>query len=99
MPPASRESDTYRRLDARVAELAVRQHGVAALSQLLPLGIGARAVQRRADASRLFRVHRGVYALVPASLLSREGRWMAAVLASGRGAALLLSALAARSAY
>jgi hypothetical protein len=71
-----------------VAELAVRQHGVAALSQLLPLGIGARAVQRRADASRLFRVHRGVYALVPASLLSREAHWLAAVLACGPGAAL-----------
>ncbi len=52
-------------------------------------GIGPRALQLRTDAQRLFRVHHGVYALVPRRLLSREGRWLAAVLACGDGAALI----------
>jgi hypothetical protein len=68
--------------------LAARQHGVIALADVCALGIGARAVQRRVDAARLFRIHKGVYALVPRPLLSREGRWLAAVLACGDQAAL-----------
>ena len=48
----------------------------------------AHAIYRRERAGRLFRVHHGVYALVPRRLLSREGRWLAAVLACGDGAAL-----------
>lgn len=48
----------------------------------------AQAVRRRERAGRLFRIHHGVYALVPRRLLSREGRWLAAVLACGDRAAL-----------
>ncbi len=48
----------------------------------------AQAVHRRERAGRLVRIHHGVYALVPRRLLSREGRWLAAVLACGDGAAL-----------
>ena len=66
----------------------MRQHGVFALRQACALGIGPRALQLRTDAQRLFRVHHGVYALVPRRLLSPEGRWLAAVLACGDGAAL-----------
>ncbi len=62
--------------------------GCSRLGQLQALGLTANAVQKRAATGRLFRIHRGVYALMPGSLLSREGRWMAAVLACGRGAAL-----------
>jgi Transcriptional regulator, AbiEi antitoxin/Protein of unknown function (DUF559) len=69
-------------------QLGARQHGVFALAQLHALGLTTNAVRKRAAAGRLFRIHRGVYALVPGSLLSREGWWMAAVLAAGRGAAL-----------
>lgn len=39
-------------------------------------------------ASRLHRIYRGVYSLVPRELLTREGHWMAAVLACGPGAVL-----------
>ncbi|MGZ5330969.1 MAG: type IV toxin-antitoxin system AbiEi family antitoxin domain-containing protein [Solirubrobacterales bacterium] len=44
---------------AALAELAARQHGVAALAQLRALGFDKRAVHRRAAAGRLHRVHRG----------------------------------------
>jgi hypothetical protein len=75
-------------LATSVPQLGAGQHGVLALGQLQSLGLTTNAVQKRAAAGRLFRIHRGVYGLVPGSLLSREGRWMAAVLASGRCAAL-----------
>jgi predicted transcriptional regulator of viral defense system len=70
-----------------LAELAARQWGVVSLAQLGALGIGARAAQRRAQAGRLRRVHRGVYA-VGGAVLPREGRWLAAVMACGPGAVL-----------
>ncbi|MGH3263240.1 MAG: type IV toxin-antitoxin system AbiEi family antitoxin domain-containing protein, partial [Trebonia sp.] len=88
MPEAWEESDAGRRLDTKVATTAARQHGVLALAQCLALGLSARAVQRRAAAGRLHRIHRGVYALVPVSLLRRDALFMAAVLACGPEAAL-----------
>jgi hypothetical protein len=76
------------RFDIQLAELAARQHGVFGLSQLRQLGMTEDAARRRARRGRLHRVYRGVYALAPKSLLSREGHWMAAVLACGPQAAL-----------
>jgi very-short-patch-repair endonuclease len=73
--------------DVALAELAGRQWGVVSLAQLRALGIGARAAQRRAEAGRLRRVHRGVYA-VGGAVLPREGRWLAAVMACGPAAVL-----------
>jgi predicted transcriptional regulator of viral defense system len=73
-------------LDRTIALLAERQHGVLALHQLVELGLSASAVRARAASGRLHRIHRGVYAVVPRSLLTREGHWMAAVLACGPGA-------------
>ena len=58
-----------------------------ARAQLLELGIGSRAVEHRIVTGRLQRLHRSVYAVGHRSL-SREGRWMAAVLAGGPGAVL-----------
>ncbi len=58
------------------------------LDQLVELGLTKGAAYKRAAASRLHRVHHGVYSLVPAELLTREGRWMAAVLSCGPGAVL-----------
>jgi hypothetical protein len=55
---------------------------------LVAIGLTARAVQRRALVGRLHRIHQSVYSLVPESLLTARGRWMAAVLACGPGAAL-----------
>jgi very-short-patch-repair endonuclease len=74
-------------LDGLLAELAARQHGVVSLSQLLGLGLSRQAVARRASAGRLHRVHRGVYA-VGHRRLTREGKWLAAVLTYGPGTLL-----------
>src|SRR3954454_7582661 len=70
-----------------IATLATRQHGVVSHRQLLELGLGAAAIQRRLRAGSLHRVHRGVYA-VGHRRLSPQGKAMAAVLACGRGAVL-----------
>jgi hypothetical protein len=46
------------------------------------------SISKRIAAGRLFRVHRGVYALVAPSALSREGLFLAAVFGAGPGSAL-----------
>lgn len=61
---------------------------VFALDQLVEIGLRPSSVRSRAASGSLHRVYRSVYALVPAELLTREGRWLAAVLACGPGAVL-----------
>ena len=73
--------------EQRLAGLARRQHGVVARRQLLALGFSESAIARRVRAQRLHSVHAGVYA-VGHPHVSRHGRWIAAVLACGPGAAL-----------
>lgn len=68
-------------------ELAGRQHGIVARRQLLALGFNSREIEHRVARGRLHLVMRGVYA-VGWPELTRERRWMAAVLACGEGAAL-----------
>jgi hypothetical protein len=75
-------------LDRAIVDHAVPQHGTVSLAQLLELGMASSSVRSRARAGRLHRIHHAVYALVPESLLTRDGRWMAAVLACGDGAVL-----------
>jgi hypothetical protein len=75
------------RTDARIAHIAGRQHGVVARRQLIAEGLSQRAVDRRIALGRLHPIHRGVFA-VGHPIVSREGRWMAAVLAAGDGAVL-----------
>lgn len=72
---------------AAVGMLATRQFGVVARQQLLALGLGDDVVDRAIRAGRLHVIHRGVYAVGHRSL-GREGRYLAAVLAAGDGAAL-----------
>jgi very-short-patch-repair endonuclease len=67
--------------------LVRRQHGVVARRQLLALGFSAKAIEHRLRRRRLHRVAWGVYA-VGRRELSREGRWMAAVLSCGDAAGL-----------
>jgi putative AbiEi antitoxin of type IV toxin-antitoxin system/uncharacterized protein DUF559 len=73
--------------DVALAELARAQWGVVSRGQLRALGFGRGGIARRLQAGRLHVVHRGVYA-VGHTALGREGRWLAAVLACGPGAAL-----------
>lgn len=54
---------------------------------MMDIGLGERAIEHRVAMGRLHRVARGVYA-VGYGRVSLMGRWMAAVLASGRGATL-----------
>lgn len=80
--------------DARIARLAAAQHGVVDLDQLRDAGLGLGAINFRVRAGRLHRVHRRVFA-VGHTRLSREGRWMAALLAAGEGAVLSHASAAA----
>jgi very-short-patch-repair endonuclease len=73
--------------DRDVAELARRQHGVVGRRQLARLGLGEGAIEGRIRTGRLHRLHEGVYA-VGHRTISREARWLAAVLASGPEAVL-----------
>jgi hypothetical protein len=68
-------------------DLARRQHWVVSRKQLLGLGYSAKAIRHRVKVGRLHPVRTGVYA-VGRPQVSREGRWMAAVLACGRDAVL-----------
>src|SRR3954447_20151591 len=81
--PAQREESDEKRL----GDLARRQHGVVGRRQLLALGLSSSAIGRRVDVGRLHVLYAGVYA-VGHPLLSRDGRWLAAVLACGPRAAI-----------
>lgn len=75
-----------RDVDARVADLAERQHGVVTRAQLLGLGLSPAAVGRRLRGGRLRSLHRGVYLAAPAPYSASQE--MAAVLAGGPQALL-----------
>jgi very-short-patch-repair endonuclease len=60
----------------------------------MELGLSAQSIQHRLSKGRLHRIERGVYA-VGRPDLTQKGRWMAAVLACGRGAALSFDSAAA----
>jgi predicted transcriptional regulator of viral defense system len=76
---AGRSAETWR--------VARRQHGVLTRRDLLRLGFTPRAIKHRVASGRLHPVGRGVYA-VGRRELTREGRWMAAILACGPDAVL-----------
>jgi very-short-patch-repair endonuclease len=63
-------------------KLATGQHGVVALWQLIGLGFGIRAVERRIRDGRLNQLHRNVYA-VGHRRSTQRSFWWAAVLAYG----------------
>lgn len=82
-------------VDAVIAELAARQHTMVARRQLLELGFNRRLIDLRLSRARLHPVFTGVYSVSPARP-TKEGRWMAAVLATGPGAVLSHRAAGAR---
>jgi predicted transcriptional regulator of viral defense system len=84
-----------RGFEREISALAARQHGVVSRPQLDAIGLGPDAIDGRLERGLLHSVHRGVYA-VGHSRLTREGRYMAALLACGRKAALSHRSAAAR---
>src|SRR4051794_16801259 len=74
--------------------VARRQHGVITHAQLVALGYSAKAIKHRIARRRLHPLHRGVYAVGRAEL-TQKGKWMAALLACGDGAALSYDSAAA----
>lgn len=73
--------------DREISEVANRQHGVVGRWQLLEAGWSEEQIEGRMHVARFHRLHGGVYA-VGHRVLSRQGRWMAAVLAAGPDAVL-----------
>lgn len=74
--------------DRAIAELAARQQTMVSRRQLLALGIRPRTIDDALARGRLFRVHRGVYSLVPTRARPPLAAEWAAVLASGPHAVL-----------
>jgi hypothetical protein len=70
-----------------VETIAAHQWDLITTEQLLATGLSASAITKRVARGALVRRHRGVYSLGPAPL-SREARWLAAVLGAGEGSAL-----------
>jgi hypothetical protein len=85
--PGAKSEVTPPSLDALIAAIAARQHGVITTAQLLRAGLGHSAISKRAASGRLHRRYPGVYALGQPRL-SQEGQWMAAILACGPGCCL-----------
>ena len=71
-------------VDATIAALAERQHGVVSRAQLLATGLGAHLIDYRVNQGRLQRLYRSVYQVGP--IRSTYAGEMAAVLACGDGA-------------
>jgi len=71
-----------------VATLAGSQHGVIARTQLTALGLDRFAIRRRVVAGTLHPLHAGRVYAVGLNRLSMPGRYLAAVMACGRGALL-----------
>lgn len=94
MRDVSRDIRGKGHIDARVAELAARQHGVVARRQLRALGLGEGAIDFRIASGRLHLVFWGVYA-VGRPNISHEGMRMAATLTYGNDAVLSHLAAAA----
>ncbi len=73
---------------AKVAAIASRQHGIVDAGELEEAGVSRSTVKVWARDGRLFRLHHAAYSVIPPSMLTQEGRWLAAVRASGPNAFL-----------
>lgn len=70
-------------VEARVNDIAARQHGVISRAQLIDLGMPVSRIDHRVRADRLVRIHQGVYRVGPIS--TARTHLMAATLACGSG--------------
>ena len=84
MGPVAPQSTT---VEATLAELAGRSHGVVTRAQLLAAGVTSDEIRHRLSLGALLREHRGVYR-VGHRARSVEATFLAAVWACGEGAAL-----------
>jgi very-short-patch-repair endonuclease len=82
-----RRSSPLAERERRLASLASRQYGVVGRWQLVELGFGDEPIKLRLRAGRLHPLHRDAYA-VGHRVVTRRGKWLAAVLAMGPGAFL-----------
>lgn len=73
--------------DRRLSGLAVERHRIVSTRALAALGFSPTRVSQRVAEGRLTRLHRGVY-LVGPGRPSLRGKWLAAVIACGDGAAM-----------
>ena len=71
-----------------MVEFAMSAYAILDTPELRALGLDSAATSRRLARGRLFRLHQGVYSVVPPELLRPEGRWLAAVRAVGPGSGL-----------
>ena len=76
---ALRRSAAHPSIDAWIARVAARQHGLITFLQLLSV-MSSSAISQRVRRGMLHRRYRGVYVVGQPSL-SREGEWLAAALA------------------
>ncbi len=76
-----------RPLDRRIGAWAARRHGVITRAELRALGASDNAIDARVRNGRLWRVHRGVYA-VGRPTLTTKGRFLAAAVTCGPSAVL-----------
>lgn len=90
----NRHSRSDKERDRLTWRLVRAQHGVISRQQLAGLGFKRHAIAHRVRSGRLHRVATGVYA-VGRPGVTRQGRWMAAVLPCGDGAVLSHSSAAA----
>ena len=88
------QGNSCRRVDVAVARIASGSEGVVDVGELRACGLDHRAVSWRERNGRLHRIHEGVYAVGHPNV-SLKGRFIAAVKASGAGAALSHRARAA----
>jgi hypothetical protein len=85
LPPATQQPE---RPDARVAQVAAGRWGVISRADLLECGLNTSSITARVRDGRLHRVFRGVYSVIPPSMLRTEGWRVAVVLACGPDAVL-----------
>ena len=72
----------------RMVALATSRHGIVDHLDLRSLGVPRQTVAGWAASGRIHRIHEGVYSIVPPSMLTWEGRHLAAGRACGPNAAI-----------